>query len=817
MKALHQAGDVINQKYKIVDIIGQGSSGITYSAIALATKIEVAIKALSLQGVNDWKQIELFEREAKILANLDHRCIPQYIDYFCLDCNDSRNFYIVQQLAPGKSLFQLVRDGWRTNEAEIKSIAKQILEILIYLHGLVPPVVHRDIKPQNLIRSDEGKIFLVDFGAVQNTYYTNFKQGSTVVGTYGYMAPEQFRGQATPATDLYSLGATLVYLLTHCSPAELPHNNLKINFRERVNISNQFATWLDKILEPNLAARFTSADEALTDLCSSTFEAREYLKKLFNTKLSLVAASLVASISLGTVGLFYYLQPEDNTVAELEKNPRQICQSLEIAKYYLEKGGNPNLTVSYQSDRNIIQESSLLFCLLKTAGEKDTELFKTIELLIDLEADINTKTNNGETPLLWLLSNNRSGYNYRGLSKNQRTQIANLLIDRGADIDLRNSQTYSPLLLALSYGYPEVAEKLIAKGANINFTTQDNITPLMRALSNNHTEIARELIARGAKINVQNNRNQTPLSIAVAKNNLEMIKLLIAKGADVKTVDRNGNTLLFQAGAIGDLNTIETLVNAGIDVNRRNNQNQTALFEVFKNTRYQQVQEITEFLMVKGAEINIKDNQGINILFMAVSSRNIPYSVIKLLLDKGVEIDVQNSRGETPLLRAIAYKNWQVAQLLIDRGANVNIRSMDYRQTPLSMAVGENNLEMIELLIAKKADVNFKDSRGNTPLMTAVYSRNRNGLKLEIIQLLIANGADVNGKNSNNETVLSLFVDKINRNTNINNYLEFVELLIANGADVNHKDNDGRSILLKAAYSGNEELVALLQKHGAKY
>ena len=108
MNAIHQAGAILNQKYKIVKVIGEGGTGITYSAIALDTDRRVAIKNLSLRGLDNWKQIELFEREAKILATLDHRCIPKYLDYFSLDSDGSRDFYIVQELAPGKSLFELV-------------------------------------------------------------------------------------------------------------------------------------------------------------------------------------------------------------------------------------------------------------------------------------------------------------------------------------------------------------------------------------------------------------------------------------------------------------------------------------------------------------------------------------------------------------------------------------------------------------------------------------------------------------------------------------------------------------------------------------
>jgi serine/threonine protein kinase len=204
MELLHKPGESIAQRYRIVDILGQGGSGTTYQAQDRRGQ-RVALKALSLHRMTDWKMMELFEREARVLAQLNHPAIPRYLEYFHVDTPQDRSFYIAQQLAPGQSLAVLVQKGWRANEEEVRRLAAQILEILVYLHELTPPVIHRDIKPQNIIRREDGQVFLVDFGAVQDTYHNTFMRGSTVVGTYGYMAPEQFRGQAVPTTDLYGL------------------------------------------------------------------------------------------------------------------------------------------------------------------------------------------------------------------------------------------------------------------------------------------------------------------------------------------------------------------------------------------------------------------------------------------------------------------------------------------------------------------------------------------------------------------------------------------------------------------------------------
>src|SRR4028118_328900 len=266
MKTLQQSEKIIAERYRILGKLGQGGVGITYAAVDLNSNQKVALKALSLRLTTEWKKIELFEREAKTLSGLNHPGIPRYIDYFQVDTSQDRCFYIAQQLAPGKSLAQLIENGWKPNEAQVRHIAYQLLEILAYLQSLLPPAIHRDIKPQNIILQKNGRVFLVDFGAVQNTYHHTVTGGSTVVGTYGYMAPEQFRGKAVLSTDLYGLGTTLLFLLTQEFPSDLPRQKLKVKFRDRVSISTEFAEWLDQIIEPEVEDRFQSAKDALLAL-----------------------------------------------------------------------------------------------------------------------------------------------------------------------------------------------------------------------------------------------------------------------------------------------------------------------------------------------------------------------------------------------------------------------------------------------------------------------------------------------------------------------------------------------------------------------
>ncbi len=280
MEFLNQPGNVtdehikhtLNNRYQILSPLGQGGNAITYVAKDSQTNQQVAIKILSLNRLDNWKKIELFEREAKILQQLNHPAIPQYLDYFQIETDNERAFCLVQQLAPGKSLATLIEAGWQPEYETIQQITHQILEVLIYLQELTPPIIHRDIKPENIIlngqnsSSEKVDLFLVDFGAVQDTYHHTVL-GSTVVGTHGYMAPEQFRGQAFLATDLYGLGTTLLFLLTRKSPLDLPQRQLKFNFRPLVKtFPTEFTNWIDKLIEPNYEDRFHNAEAALAVL-----------------------------------------------------------------------------------------------------------------------------------------------------------------------------------------------------------------------------------------------------------------------------------------------------------------------------------------------------------------------------------------------------------------------------------------------------------------------------------------------------------------------------------------------------------------------
>jgi len=502
MELIHQSGEIIAEKYRILDILGQGSSGTTYQAENLHNGELVAIKVLSLKQVTDWKMLELFEREVKILAQLNHPRIPHYLEYFEIDRESDRSFYIIQQLAKGKSLAAWVETGWRTDEKGIRKIAIQILDILDYLHHLEPPVIHRDIKPQNIIMQENGQVFLVDFGAVQNTYYNTFMRGSTVVGTYGYMAPEQFRGQAVPTTDLYGLGATLLFLLTQRSPSDLPTDRLKINFRSRVQISEQFADWLEKILEADVEDRFTSAKEAIKALRGKQIINNNEVRQSFPWQ-AIVGLGVAAVVSVNTLNYYKYALLDTFGITSYSLFLTAVHEDIDSLRHYLEQGGNPNAKVN-----------------------QDLLLHQAV--------------------------------------RNQNNKMVKLLISKGADINAKNAYRDTPLYLAVEKNNQKMVKLLISKGADINAKNRyDGTTPLHLAVEKNNKEMVELLIAKGADINAKNKYGDTPLHLAVMNGRREIIGILIAKGANINARNNNGNTPVHQAAAFNYKDLAEPIKNHG--------------------------------------------------------------------------------------------------------------------------------------------------------------------------------------------------------------------------------------------------------------
>ena len=305
---------ILLDRYQIVSLLGRQTGRRTFLAQDLQTSQSVVLKLLLFGPDFTWDDLKLFEREAEVLKSLDLPTIPKYLDCFDVDTELGKGFVLVQTYIEAKSLQNWLDSGRTFSEEELISIAKQLLGILEYLHHRQPAVIHRDIKPSNILLGDRsgnspGQVYLVDFGSVKTA-----ANGSTItiVGTYGYMPPEQFGGQTSPASDLYALGATIICLATGRHPSELPHRNMQIDFVDLVNLSPHMTKWLQSMTANSVDSRLKSASQALLAL-STQSESREkalrFASQPFGSKIRVRNNNQRLDITVPPRGFYFGLIP----------------------------------------------------------------------------------------------------------------------------------------------------------------------------------------------------------------------------------------------------------------------------------------------------------------------------------------------------------------------------------------------------------------------------------------------------------------------------------------------------------------------------
>jgi serine/threonine protein kinase len=255
--------DFSEQNYRIERSLGHNPSGgrVTYLATDTTTNQRVVIKQFQFaKSGSSWLNYDAYDREIQILKELHHPGIPKYLNAFqTLD-----GFCMVQEYIEAESLAA----SRSFNPEEIRPIAIAALEILVYLQNRIPPVIHRDIKPDNILVDSANRVYLVDFG------FARVGEGevgvsSVVKGTLGFMPPEQlFNRQLTEASDLYGLGMTLICLLTGTKAdriGDLVDISYRVSFKHlapKINI--HWVNWLEKMVEPRLKDRYPNAIAALS-------------------------------------------------------------------------------------------------------------------------------------------------------------------------------------------------------------------------------------------------------------------------------------------------------------------------------------------------------------------------------------------------------------------------------------------------------------------------------------------------------------------------------------------------------------------------
>ncbi|ARV58672.1 serine/threonine protein kinase [Nostocales cyanobacterium HT-58-2] len=265
---------LLKERYQAIKPIGQGGFGRTFLAVDedKPSKPRCVIKQFypQAQGTSTvQKAVELFTQEAMRLDELGkHPQIPELLAYFTQDDRQ----YLVQEFIDGLNLAQELAQKSAFNETQIRQLLNDLLPVLQFCHAR--QVIHRDIKPENIIcrstpQQTHGNLVLVDFGAAKEATYTALNRTGTSIGSPEYVAPEQIRGRAIFASDIYSLGVTCIHLLTQRSPFDVydTHNDAWM-WRQYLTspVSNELSSILDKMLESIPVRRYQTVDEVLKDL-----------------------------------------------------------------------------------------------------------------------------------------------------------------------------------------------------------------------------------------------------------------------------------------------------------------------------------------------------------------------------------------------------------------------------------------------------------------------------------------------------------------------------------------------------------------------
>ena len=257
-------GEIIDGKYEILTEIGRGGMSVVYLARNKNLNQQWAIKEVfrNARDQNHEEVVQSAIAEATMMKNLDHPLLPRIVDII----ENSDTIYIIMDLIEGRTLQAVVEENGAQPQETVVEWGIRLCEVLGYLHSRKPPIIYRDMKPENIMLKPDGTIKLIDFG-IAREYKEKSVTDTTALGTRGYAAPEQWgnRGQTDPRTDIYGLGATLYHLVTGKSPAVPPYEIKPIRMW-----NPQLSSGLEKIilkctqLDPD--KRYQTSDELLVDL-----------------------------------------------------------------------------------------------------------------------------------------------------------------------------------------------------------------------------------------------------------------------------------------------------------------------------------------------------------------------------------------------------------------------------------------------------------------------------------------------------------------------------------------------------------------------
>ncbi len=371
-----KVGSLVDEKYKILSKVGQGGMSVVYMAINEKANKTWAVKEVRKDGVLDFEAVKQgLIAETDILKKLSHPNLPSIIDV--IDSDDS--FIIIMDYVEGNSLNKDLEEYGAQPQEYVIQWAKQLCDVLGYLHTRQPAIIYRDMKPANIMLKPDGNVTLIDFGTAREFKAKNIAD-TTCLGTVGYAAPEQFggMGQTDARTDIYCLGATLYHLVTGCNPSEPPYEMKPIR-----EINPSLSSGLEKIIlkctQRNPEDRYQSAAELMYALEHYEEIDDRYRKKQRNKLVTFISCILFSVLFvIGGLVLKYYAQQiatdnyemllyEASKTADYEKKIELYEKSILVPNKAGEKEAYLGLVQTYKENDNVftVDEANQITKLIK--------------------------------------------------------------------------------------------------------------------------------------------------------------------------------------------------------------------------------------------------------------------------------------------------------------------------------------------------------------------------------------------------------------------------------------------------------------------
>ncbi len=409
-------------------------------------------------------------------------------------------------------------------------------------------------------------------------------------------------------------------------------------------------------------------------------------------------------------------------------------------------------------------------------------------------------------------------------AENGQTEIVDLLLKKGADINARDRTNGAPLtrgnsalILAAAMNHLDTVQLLLAqaKRPDLLLKEREGKTAFWFAVEKENLEMVKLLYSSGSKVNLPDNTGASVLTTTVLHKKYDVLDFLVSKGADINLVDNNGSTPLMTAIGFKNknqkvvLNYLEKFLTFKPKLNHLSG-DESALHV---SARFGFV-EALKLLLDNGANINLASQaSGRTALYTAATSKNI--DAAKYLIKRGAKIDIPDKTGNSPLTAAVILADTEMVEVLVEGGAVIDTRSsVNILITPLIFAAANINpfkhkdyINIMNFLLDKKAGIDFQSSDGRTALMAAAASSDH-AQAFEKGDLLIDRGAKINFANKRGETALMFAAGAGND--------RFVKLLIDKGADIHMKNGADESVMSYANRSGNKAIITLLESKGAK-